>query len=218
MTLFPVVIPVIKARYKLSGKEKIDHLSRVAREALKVSAEKSGVRLGELLKNEKGVPSPVAGIYWSLSHKPKYVAAVVSKDKVGIDIEEIKPRPESLFPRVACDKEWELKERSWDTLFRYWTAKEAILKVIGIGIGGLKTCRITSVPDENHITLDYKGQPFMVEQLRHKNHIVSVLKDDNQIEWIVLDKSEIRISKFETNPNFQISIPKPFFRFWTLPF
>ncbi len=189
MTLFPVVMPVIETGHKPSGKEKVDHLSRSAREALKVSAEKSRVRLGELLKDEKGIPCPVAGIYWSLSHKPKYVAAVVSKDKIGIDIEEIKPRSELLFARVASDKEWELQERSWDTLFRYWTAKEASLKVIGIGIGGLKTCRITSVPDENHITLDYKGQLFLVEQLRYKNHIVSVLKDDNKIEWVVLDKS-----------------------------
>jgi 4'-phosphopantetheinyl transferase len=189
MTLFPVVMPVIEAGRKPSGKEKVDHLSQIAREALKVSAHKSGVRLGELPKDKNGGPCPVAGIYWSLSHKPKYVAAVVSKNRIGIDIEEIKPRVESLFARVASDEEWELKEKSWDTLFRYWTAKEAILKVIGIGIGGLRICRITSVPDENHITLDYKGQISLVEQLRHKNHIISVLQDDNQIEWVVLDKS-----------------------------
>jgi 4'-phosphopantetheinyl transferase len=188
MTLFPVVMPVIEVGHKPSGKEKVAHLSRIAREALKLSAEKSRLRLGELLKDEKGVPCPVAGNYWSLSHKPKYVAAVVSKDKVGIDIEEMKPRAESLFAHVASDEEWELKEKSWDTLFRYWTAKEATLKVIGIGISGLKTCRIISVPDENHITLDYNGQSFLVEQLRYKNHIVSVLKDDNQIEWVVLNE------------------------------
>ena len=188
MTLFPVVMPVIEAGHKPQGKEKVDHLSRIAREALKLSAEKSRVRLGELLKDEKGIPCPVAGNYWSLAHKPKYVAAVVSKDKVGIDIEEMKPRTESLFAYVASDEEWELKEKSWDTFFRYWTAKEAALKVIGIGISGLKTCRIISVPDENHIVLDYKGQFFLVEQLRYKNHIVSVLKDDNQIEWVVLDE------------------------------
>ncbi len=187
MTLFPVVMPVIEAGHKPSGKEKVDHLSRIAREALKVSAERSRVRLGELLKDGKGVPCPVAGIYWSISHKPKYVAAVVSEDKVGIDIEEMKPRAESLFAHVASDEEWELQEKSWVAFFRYWTAKEAALKVIEIGISGLKTCRIISVPDENHITLDYKGQFFLVEQLRYKNHIISVLKDDNEIDWIILE-------------------------------
>jgi len=188
MTLFPVVMPVTEVGHKPSGKERVAYLSRIARQALRLSAEKSGVRLGELLKDEKGAPCPVAGNYWSLSHKFKYVAAVVSKDKVGIDIEEIKPRAESLFAYVASDEEWELKEKSWDVLFRYWTAKEAALKVIGIGISGLKTCRIISVPDENHIGLDYRGHLFLVEQLRYKNHIVSVLKDDNQIEWVVLDE------------------------------
>jgi len=189
MTLFPVIMPVIETGHKASGKEKVDRLSLIAREALRLSAEKSGVRLGELRKDEKGVPCPVNGNYWSLSHKSKYVAAVVSKDKVGIDIEEMKPRPESLFAYVASEQEWGLTEQSWDTFFRYWTAKEAILKVIGIGIGGLKTCRIISVPDEKHITLNYKGQFFLVEQLRHNNHIVSVLKNENQVEWVVLDKS-----------------------------
>jgi len=188
-------MPVIEAGHKPQGKEKVDHLSRIAREALKLSAEKSQVKLGELLKDEKGVPCPVAGIYWSLSHKPKYVAAVVSKNRVGIDIEEMKPRSKSLFSHVASDEEWELKGRSWDTLFRYWTAKEAILKVIGIGISGLKTCRIISVPDENHIALDYKGQFFLVEQLRYKNQIVSVLKNGDQIEWVILSKSQIPSTK-----------------------
>jgi 4'-phosphopantetheinyl transferase len=185
MTLFPVVLPVAEEFKKLSGKDKIDHLSRSARKALKLSAEKSGVTLGKLLKDETGVPCPVNGNHWSLSHKPEYVAAVVSKEKVGIDIEEVKPRDELLFARVASGKEWELKEKSWDTLFRYWTAKETILKVIGIGIGGLKTCRVISVPDENHIVLDYDGQFFLVEQLRYKNHIVSVLKGNNEIDWII---------------------------------
>jgi len=183
-------MPVVEAAHKPSGKDRVDHLSRAAREALRLSAERSGVILGEVLKDEKGVPCPAAGIYWSLSHKPKYVAAVVSRDKVGIDIEEMRPRPESLFARVASNEEWRLKEKSRDTFFCYWTAKEAVLKAIGIGIGGLRTCRITSVPDDSHITLDYKGQSFLVEQLRYKNHIVSILKDDNQIEWVVLAKSQ----------------------------
>ncbi len=187
MTLFPVVMPVIEAECEPSGKEAVDRLSFMAREALKVSAQKSRVKLGELLKDEDGVPCPVAGTHWSLSHKPKYVAAVVSRDKVGIDIEEIKPRAESLFARVAGDEEWELKQKSWDTLFRYWTAKETVLKAVGIGVGGLRTCRITSVPDENHITLDYRGQLFLIEQLRHNNHIASVLKGDNEIDWIILE-------------------------------
>ena len=191
MTLFPVVLPVIEAVHDLSGKEQVARLSGLAREALKVSAEKTRVKLGELLKDESGSPCPVSGHHWSLSHKPECVAAVVSRDRVGIDVEEMKPRTGTLFSYLASDDEWGLKEKSWNTFFRYWTAKEATLKVIGIGICGLKTCRIVSVPDETHIVLDYKGDSFLVEQLTYKNHIVAVVKGDNEIEWVVLSESQI---------------------------
>lgn len=188
MTLFPVVLPVTRARRELSGKAKVARLSRIAREALKLSAEKSGITLGELRKDRDDVPCPFNGNYWSISHKPKAVAAVISTERVGIDIEEIGPRSEPVYNLVASKEEWELsKDRSWDTFFRYWTAKEAALKAVGIGIGGLKACRVVSIPDEKHIVMDYRGCLFRVEQMYYGNHIVSVLKDDNDIEWIIAE-------------------------------
>jgi 4'-phosphopantetheinyl transferase len=186
MTVFPVILPVAEAGHKLSGQEKVARLSRISREALKLSAEKSGVVLGELLKDEDDVPCPFEGNYWSLSHKSQYVAAVVSKEEIGIDIEEVRPRSESIFSLVASDEEWELsQDRSWHTFFRYWTAKEAVLKAIGIGIGGLKICRIIAVPDENHIILNYRDCLFRVEQLTYKNHIVSIVKNDDEVKWVI---------------------------------
>jgi len=185
VTLFPVILPVIEDLDKLPGKDKVALLSRVARQALKLSAERSGVILGELSKDEDDAPLPSGNHYWSVSHKPKYVAAVISNGRIGIDIEEIKPRTESLFSYLASSEEWELsKEKSWETFFRYWTAKEAVLKADGIGLGGLKTCRIISVLDEAHIILDYQDRLYRVEQLRYNNHIISVLKDDREVEWI----------------------------------
>ena len=188
MTLFPVIIALSEAGHNLSGKEQAARLSRLAREALRVSAERSRVRLEELPMDEYGRPCLGWGNYWSVSHKPQCVAAVVSKERVGIDVEEIRPRSASLFDHVATQEEWQLKGKSWDTFFRYWTAKEATLKAVGVGIGGgLKNCRTVSVPDENHIVLEYRGASFLVEQLRHKNHFVAVVKGDNQIEWVVVE-------------------------------
>jgi 4'-phosphopantetheinyl transferase len=206
VTLFPVILPVIEDISKLPGREKVALLSRVSREALQLSAEKSGVTIGELHKDEDDVPLPSGNYYWSVSHKPKYVAAVISNDKVGIDIEEIQPRSESLFDYVASDGEWELSQgKSWDTLFRYWTAKEATLKSIGVGICGLKTCRIISVSDGDYVILDYQNHIFKVAQLRYKGHIVSILRDNNQIEWIIPEdcqRSGDRTEGFHENSPF----------------
>ena len=188
MTIFPVILPVAETGQRLSGKEKVARLSRISREALELSAQKSGIVLKELLKNEDDVPRPSDGNYSSLSHKPKYVAAVVSRDKVGIDIEEINPRSQSIFSLVASDSEWELSEdRSWRTFFRYWTAKEATLKAVGVGISGLGACKLVSIPDMKHMVLNYRSCLFLIEQLIYKNHIISVLKNSNTVEWYCLD-------------------------------
>ena len=157
MTLFPVVQPVAEASRDLPGEERVSRLSRIARDALRLSAEKSGIALGELRKDEDDVPLPFDGHHWSVSHKPRCVAAVVSSERVGIDVEEIKPRDGSIYRLVASDEEWELGgNRSWDTFFRYWTAKEAVLKAAGIGIGGLMKCRVVSLPDDSNILLSYQ--------------------------------------------------------------
>ncbi len=134
---------------------------------------------------------PFNGNYWSISHKLKFVAGVIGKEKIGIDIEEIKPRSKLLFKYIATEEEWKLsKDKSWNTFFRYWTAKEATLKAVGIGITKLKNCKIISVPDENTINVNYTDTLFKVEQLFYKNHIVSLVKNHNNIEWTVIEDKE----------------------------
>ena len=185
MTLFPVVLPVAQYPVKLAGKQKVALLSRVSRQALRLSADRSGVTLGDLSKDEDDVPLPSGNHYWSVSHKPRYAAAVVSSNRIGIDIEEVKPRTESIFGYVASDEEWRLcTEKSWDIFFRYWTAKEAVLKAVGIGLAGLKVCKVVSIPDEAQILLDYQDHLYRVAHLRSKGHIVSITKDDNDVEWL----------------------------------
>jgi len=57
---------------------------------------------------------------------------------MGIDVEEIEPRRENIFGYVASDEEWRLfGGKSWDSLYRCWTAKEAVVKSTGTGLAGL---------------------------------------------------------------------------------
>jgi 4'-phosphopantetheinyl transferase len=186
VVLFPVVLPVVEEIEALPREEKVALLRRVSREALKLCAEKTGVVLSRFDKDGDDVPLPTGGHYWSVSHKPKYVAAVIANDRVGIDLEEIRPRPDAVFRYVASDEEWTLGGgKSLDTFFRYWTAKEAVVKATGIGLRGLRRARIVSIPDRGHINVDHQGRVWQVEQRRHDGHIVAVTKDGNEVEWVM---------------------------------
>jgi len=189
MTLYPVVMPVSGYVQRLSGREKVAALSECARQALRMSADRSGVVLGELQKDADDIPLPFGEYSWSVSHKPKYVAAVIGRGRIGIDVEEIEPRKENIFGYVASDEEWALfGGKSWDSLYRCWTAKEAVVKSTGTGLAGLKSCRVADVQDDANISLSFEGRLYKVAQMRLDGHIMSVLKGDDLVEWVVLDR------------------------------
>jgi 4'-phosphopantetheinyl transferase len=186
MKLHPVILPLLPEDQQLRGKELVQAQRRRAREALALSCEASGVSLGPLTKGERDAPLPFNNIYWSLSHKPRYVAAVVGPAPIGIDIEEIAPRNEGLHAYIADESEWALADRSWETLFRYWTAKEAVLKAVGIGISHLKKARIHSILDQDNLLVDYASRLWPVRHFRFQDHLVSVTHDGHEVVWSLL--------------------------------
>ena len=140
-TLFPVILPVPAKVHDFAPRERVKFLSRYARQALRLSAEKSDVRIGDPVKNDNGVPQPFDGIHWSISHKSKYVCGVAAPEPIGIDIERVRDFSEGLFRKTAVEAEWalaDMENESVNSFFRFWTAKEAVLKATGIGIKDFK--------------------------------------------------------------------------------
>jgi len=145
----------------------------------------TGLVLTDLAKDEDGVPMPVNGLYWSLTHKADYVGAVVSPSPVGVDIEKIRPVASSLYRRTAAQEEWELADCRLDLcFFRYWTAKEAIFKAAGTGVKDLLKCRIVSLQNDAHLTARYLDRDWHIEHIFFNGHIASITKDDCQVEWL----------------------------------
>ncbi len=183
-TIYPVILPVPDKERRLTGRDKVLYLSRHARCALEISAQQSGVLLGNLLKDENGAPLPFDGNYWSLAHKSEYAGGVVSSARIGIDIEKIRPCSESLFRKTADDREWGLADIDpFKLFFRYWTSKEAVLKAAGTGLKDLSKCSITHLIDNNNLIIDYQNKKWLIEHLFFDKHIASVVKNSFNIKW-----------------------------------
>ena len=184
-TLYPVILAVPDTVKSQTPKERVQFLSRHARQALEMSAEKSGIRLNVLEQDENNAPLPSNGTYWSITHKNEYVGGVVSPSPTGLDIEKICPRTESLFRKAANETEWALADKTVTTFFRYWTAKEAVLKAAGIGLRHLSKCRISKVPDAHHLELTYEGGSWQIEHHFFNGHIASIVRNDFGVEWTI---------------------------------
>ena len=183
--IYPVILAVPHTAKALMPKERVKFLSRHARRALEMSAEKSSIRLDAFEQDERNAPLPFNGTYWSITHKNEYVGGVVCPSPTGIDIEKICSRSESLFRKTADEAEWALADKSFTTFFRYWTAKEAVLKAAGIGLRDLSKCRISRVPGPYHLDVEYDGDKWQIEHNFVNNHIASIVKNDFLIEWTI---------------------------------
>jgi 4'-phosphopantetheinyl transferase len=186
--LSPFVVAVPRSIEKLDPRARVRFLSSHSRRALRLSALKSNVRIEAPAKDENNAPLPVNGVYWSVSHKPTFVAAVVAPFPVGIDLEPIRPCSEALFRKAASPAEWKLAndgEPGFVTFFRYWTSKEAVLKASGTGLKDLSLCRIHKIVNPRLLSVAYRGRSWLIEHLYFENHVASIVKNDFEVHWSV---------------------------------
>ena len=190
-TIHPVILPVPDEVADFKPRERVKFLSRHARLALKISAQKSKLPLGDLKQDENGAPLPCNGIYWSITHKTHYVGGLAAPTPIGIDIERIRDCSPGLFAKTAGKREWARANEdktSLTTFFRYWTAKEALVKTSGIGLKDLLKCRVTRIIDDRHLTIRYSDREWLIEHFYFGRHIASIVQDEYQVEWILADK------------------------------
>ena len=117
------------------------------------------------------------------------MGGVVAKSPVGIDIERIRPVEQSLFKKTATEKEWCLSsEEPLNLFFRYWTAKEAVLKAATFGLKDLAKCSVVGIKNSQQLVINYQEKNWLVEHFFVDGHVASVVKITETIEWIVAEK------------------------------
>jgi len=189
-TIFPVILAVPAQDRHLKGRAKTAALSEYARSALQVSARKSGIILEAMLKMENGAPLPFGGTYWSLTHKSDYVGGVVAGFRIGIDIERIRPVQDALYRKTADADEWRLcGEDPLQLFFRYWTAKEAVLKAAAVGLRDLSKCRVREVVDDHRLIADYLDKRWVVAQVFFDGHVAAVVHPVRYVCWTLVSES-----------------------------
>jgi len=183
--IYPVILPVPAEVQHLPPHQRVRSLSDCARQALALSAERLGVRLGPLEKDDRGAPIPCHGNFWSLSHKPDYVGGVVAPAAIGLDIERLRPCSAGLRRKTADAAEWALMSHGdvQTTFFRYWTAKEAVLKARGEGLRDLSRCRIAHILDPTRLRVDYAGKTWTVEHFFFEGHVAAIAAGGLGVEW-----------------------------------
>jgi len=188
-TIYPVVLSVPAEAQHLAHRSRGEFLSRHARCALELSAERLGIELGPLEKDDRGAPLPFNGWFWSVTHKPTYVGGVVAPGPVGIDLEPVRPCSRALFRKTASDAEWALAAGAdmQHTFFRYWTAKEAVLKIGGEGIKDLARCRVTKILDDTRLNVEYAGRTWIVDQIFFDGHVAAVVTSGFETTWLLTD-------------------------------
>ena len=182
--IFPVLLPVPSAIRQLTGRKQVQALSRHSRRTLDLSARRAGAALGELQKNDAGAPLPSRGWYWSVSHKREIVAGVVARCPIGIDVEIQRPVSAALCRRIATPAEWSLAGGMDERVFfRFWTAKEAVLKAVGTGMKALSQCCIWALEDVHTTCVRYQDQIWRVGHHYPPPYVAAVTHPGGGIDW-----------------------------------
>ena len=123
-----------------------------------------GVTNFELQYNEHGKPSLLhyPDIHFNISHCKNGLAVVVDDKPIGIDIESFREPTPALVQKTMNETE-AAQIHNTEDFIRFWTMKEAVLKLRGTGI-----------VDDLHTVLDGKGYRLETQVNREKQYVVTV--------------------------------------------
>lgn len=149
----------------------VQYQREAARDALRRCAAMLNAPIDGWLQRPNGAPQPNDGWHWSISHKRRWAAAAISREPVGLDLESVEPRRTPLFEEIGKDREWTIAGgRNWPAFYRMWTAKEAVLKANGCGIGELERCRVLHATRSDDWIVTFQNDPWCVEHLAFDDH------------------------------------------------
>lgn len=113
-------------------------------------------------KDHRGRPEGQRGVFWSVADKIKvgdaYVAAAISTEPVGVDLECVVPRSRSLLEIFPEEEYVVLGGKTLVNFYKLWTAKEAVIKKVGSTLGVMKDMKCIGCAGETIYVLYQQKQ------------------------------------------------------------
>lgn len=117
----------------------------------------------KILYNEHGKPFFELGKKFSISHSGRFSVIAVSEEEIGIDIEEREIINPAVAKRCFTEEEQDFAKMSTQNFLRIWTAKEAVLKLLGTGFSYSPSSFSVLPLDEDHCIEEKKIRFFCDE-------------------------------------------------------
>lgn len=149
--------------------------------------------LNDIKYTDAGKPYLNNGYHFNISHTKGMVGLLVGTMPVGLDIEIIKPIENYYeFSEVLTTTELDIIARSGlQTFFRFWTAKEAILKLTGDGIVNSGLVNSIDFPEPKIAVI--KEQTFSLLPFITSNNVFVTIAQLHSMAASVTDYSYVTV-------------------------
>lgn len=144
----PLVVTTARVPSSATGRQRVRVARTVARLCLRDARCRVGAPPGRRADRE-GAPLACAGWWWSWSHTTGRAAAVTAPGRIGVDLEALdRATSPALAAALTPAETAHLPAHGPAWSLRAWTVKEALLKALGVGLGGLSRVRLSAPPEQ----------------------------------------------------------------------
>lgn len=159
--------PVFEREYALVSPERQMKIDRIKNR----NGKNMSLGAGILEKNFAGNYS-----YSNLSHSHGMAGIVLSDERAGIDIEQIRQSDIKVAERFFCPDECRFVYENGDTgFFRIWTLKEAFMKATGKGLAlGLESFCVCPTEQGVMISQHYDDSLWVFSEFRSHDFCIAV--------------------------------------------
>lgn len=163
----------------LARRERPRHAAAAVQRVLRASARRHGapddLPFGDWPREPAGAPAPIDGWHASFADTTGAVVGLVAPVRAAVDVEWIeRPRWEVARERFRADGDLErLASARRAEVLALWTAKEAVLKLAGVGLADLARVPLLAQQAGTY-WISHRGRAHPVTVRRHGAHLVAV--------------------------------------------